>query len=68
MPLRRLTATDVRDSQLTCPVTSRVQDIEICLSCARLAEVEGDADGGAPRLVRCRLAAIWRDAPIALIR
>lgn len=68
MRLRQLTATAVREGRVLCPVTNRTEDVETCLRCARLAEVEADAEGDAPRVVRCRLAASWRDAPITLIR
>lgn len=63
----RLTATDVRGGAVQCPVTNRYEDIETCLSCARLGEVERDTAGDAPLVVRCRLEGSWRDVPAAFM-
>lgn len=67
MRLRGLTTTEVYNGGVRCPVTNSVEDLETCLSCARLAEVEGGAAGEAPQLVRCRLEGSWRDVPAAFM-
>lgn len=61
------TTTDVIDGSVRCPLTDRLEDIESCLTCARLAEVAHDADDDAPNAVRCRLEASWRDVPAAFM-
>lgn len=67
MRVHQVTAIDVRDGQVMCPVTNWVEDVETCLSCARLAEVERDASGDAPQVVRCRLEKFWRSIPAAFM-
>lgn len=67
MRLRQLTATDVRAGEVRCPVSNRLEDVETCLSCARLAEVERDARGDVPTVVRCHVQSSWRDVPPAFI-
>lgn len=67
MRRQRLTPTDVHDGVVLCPVKNRYEDIETCLECARLGEVERAPTGDAPLVVRCRLEGSWRDVPAAFM-